>query len=324
MTARLPPPLVSVCLPVLNGRNRVVEAVDSALSQDYPNVEIVVVDDGSTDGTPGILRRRYGTQIRLLVNPARAGQSRATNRCICHARGALVKLLDHDDTLEPNCVSRLVDALIRHPSAGMAFGRRKVTVDIDAPAGREWLERYGEVHEGFSSLHALNRGRRLFEEMLANGLRDNWIGEPTSVMLRRECLERLGGLHLYVEHPTDLDLWLRIMAHYDVAFVDEQLSTYRHLVGSLTDRARGQRVHWLDRLWILEGLMTYREVARDYPQLAQIRSAERRMAFRTVASKARYPIRDSPPLRPYARYLTYRARSSFSETALFGLVRQAD
>ena len=240
MTSRQP--LVSVCLPVLNQRDLVCEAIDSALGQDYSNIEIVVVDDGSRDGTPEVLRGRYGDRIRLLLNPARVGQARATGRCIRHAHGAFVKFLDHDDTLEPNSVSRLVEVLERHPTAGMAFGRRNGYSSIlTLPMDCVWRERYGEVHTGFKSLDALNPGKRLFEEMLANGLRENWIGEPTSVMVRRRCLEHLGGLHLYVQAPVDLDLWLRVMAHYDVAFVDEQLSTFRHFGDSQTDRARGAR-----------------------------------------------------------------------------------
>ena len=140
VTTRPQQPLVSVCLPVLNQRDLVGEAIDSALDQDYSNIEIVVVDDGSTDGTPEVLRRRYGDRIRLLLNPARAGQARATSRCIRHSHGALVKFLDHDDTLSPHCVSRLVEALLRYPSAGMAFGRRHVlsilTLPADVPGSR--------------------------------------------------------------------------------------------------------------------------------------------------------------------------------------------
>ena len=170
---------------------------------------------------------------------------------------------------------------------------------------------------------ALNHGHRLFEEMLANGLGDNWIGEPTSVMVRRRCLEHLGGLHLYVQATLDLDLWLRVMAHYDVAFVDEQLSTFRRLAGSQTDRVRGPGLHWLDRLWILEGLMSYPELARAYPRLAQMRSAERRMALRTAASKVRHPRRETPPLRLGWRYLAYCARRPLRAPELFGRVDQA-
>ncbi len=320
---RPPQPLVSVCLPVLNQRDLVGQAIDSALDQDFSNIEIVVVDDGSTDGTPEVLHRRYGDRIRLLLNPARTGQARATGRCIRHSHGALVKFLDHDDTLMPNCVSRLVEALLSHPSAGMAFSRRRVLTDPDAPSGPAWLERFGEVHTGFSSLDALNHGTRLFEEMLANGLGDNWIGEPTSVMVRRTCLEHLGGLHLYVQATLDLDLWLRVMAHYDVAFVDEELSMFRRLAGSQTDRARGRRANWLDRLWILEGLMSYPESARAYPQLAHMRSVERRMAFRTAASKVRHPLREAPPLRLGGRYLAYCARRHVGAPGPFGRVDQA-
>jgi glycosyltransferase involved in cell wall biosynthesis len=319
----MPAPLVSVCVPVLNERDLVCEAIDSALGQDHPNIEIVVVDDGSTDGTPDVLRERYGDRIRLLVNPSQAGQARATSRCIRHSHGAFVKFLDHDDTLQPNSVSQLVEALLGHPSAGMAFGRRRVSIDPDSPDGLEWLERFGEVHKGFSSLQTLNPGSKLFEEMLANELRENWVGEPTSVMVRRTCLERLGGLHLYVQATVDLDLWLRVMAHFDVAFVDERLSTFRRRADSLTDRARGEKLNWLDRLWTLEGLMSYRDLPEAYPQLARMRSAERRMAFRTAANKVRHPRSDAPPLRLYRRYLAYRARDPLGKPRLFGRINHA-
>src|SRR3954462_2551836 len=122
-------PLVSVCVPVLDGGDLVAEAVDSALAQDYPHTEIVVVDDGSSDGTPDLLRRRYGDRIRLLVNPTRSGQSRATNICVAHAQGEFVKFLPHDDPLEPHSGSGPAGALARHPLAGMSFGRPKGLVD---------------------------------------------------------------------------------------------------------------------------------------------------------------------------------------------------
>ena len=118
--------------------------------------------------------------------------------------------------------------------------------------------------------------------MIKDGIRENWIGEPSSVMVRRECFEKVGGFSLHVRQATDLDLWLRLMAHYEVGLIDAELNVYRHSQASLTAVNKRRRMDWLDRLWILEGLWSYETVVRDYPELARELRAERRMARRTV------------------------------------------
>ena len=277
----LPP--VSICLPVFNGEDLVGRAVRSALSQEYSNTEIVIVDDASTDRTVDALREEFGDRIRLFRNAERSGQAKTTNATIGLAGGDFIKFLHHDDYVEPRCVSRMVETLLRHPSTGMVFSRRRVELAPEVGDVDDWVSRYRDVHLGFDSLQEFNPGPRIFQQLLANDLRDNWIGEPVCVMVRRQCLRQVGCFALHVGSTLDLDLWLRLAGHYDVAFIDEELATYRHSPVSniSSDRLKGE--HWLDRLWTLEGLSAYQELVRRYPYLTELRRRERRMAFRTMA-----------------------------------------
>jgi glycosyltransferase involved in cell wall biosynthesis len=276
-------PLVSICLPVLNGERLVARAVESALAQDYPNIEVVVVDDASTDGTVELLLDAFGDRIRLYGNRVRAGQGTTTNATLALARGRFIKFLHHDDVLHPDCVSRMVEMLQRHPSAGMVFSRRRVELASDDEAARAWLERYGNVHLGFEDLRELNVAPRLFDQLLANGLHDNWIGEPVCVMVRRDCLEQVGGFSLKVRGGVDLGVWLRFAACFDIAFIDRELVTYRRSATSHIGKERDRGEHWLDRLWMLEGLLALPDIARGYPRLVEFRARERRMARRATA-----------------------------------------
>ncbi len=278
-----------------------INAVESALAQDYPNTEIVIVDDASQDETVQILRDRFAGGVRLEVNAANGGSCAAANASVAHSNGSLIKFLHQDDLLGPDCVSKMVACLQEHESVGMVFSRRRVALEADTPAAREWHEKYRELHRGFSSLEPLSPGLRLLREIVVGDLQ-NWIGEPCCVMVRRECFERLGGLDPQVSQLHDLDHWLRIMTRYDVGFVDEELATYRHSRDSLTASVRRQRKDWLDRLWILETLMSIENVRRSVPEVEPRWRAERRMAFRTVV---RHILRSRPDDPPMALWRTY-------------------
>jgi glycosyltransferase involved in cell wall biosynthesis len=293
---------------VFNGADLVCNAVHSALTQDYPNVEAVIADDASRDDTVQILRDRFGDSIRLKVSGSNRGQSRTANAAVAHSKGSLIKFLHHDDRLEPYCVSKMVTALQGHDSAGMAFSRRRVELDPNAGAAeRRWLQIHGDPPSGFSSIQSVNSGLRLLREIIAGGFK-NLIGEPSCVMVKRECLDSSGGFHPHIQLAVDLDLWLRIMARYDVVFIDEDLATYRHSPRSLTGTVLNGRNEWLDRLWILDTLASRREVRRAVPEVKRLWRAERRMAFRTVVRHALRPQPGDPPVGLWGAYAVHRIR----------------
>ena len=121
-------PLVSILIPAYNAERYVAAAVDSALAQTYPRVEVVVVNDGSTDGTRGVLATYEGRGVRVIDQP-NAGQCAAANRAFHESRGDLIKFFDADDILHPEHVARQVERL----------GPRR-----DAVAMGEWARFYGD------------------------------------------------------------------------------------------------------------------------------------------------------------------------------------
>src|SRR5437588_8649459 len=93
------PPLVSVCIPTFNGGRFIDAALSSALAQDYPNVEVVIVDDASTDDTVSRLRTAEGAGVRVFCHARRRGHNMTWNETIERAHGALIKFLHQDDQL---------------------------------------------------------------------------------------------------------------------------------------------------------------------------------------------------------------------------------
>jgi len=108
-------PLVSVIIPAYNATAFLGETLDSVLAQTYPNLEIIVVDDGSTDDTPDLLGS-YGDRIRVL-RQANSGQATARNHGAREAHGELLAFLDSDDLWDPDKIARQVELLDRFPTA---------------------------------------------------------------------------------------------------------------------------------------------------------------------------------------------------------------
>lgn len=113
-------PLVTTVIPVYNGERYLREAIDSVLAQDYPELELLVIDDGSTDGSADIARS-YGDRIRYHYQP-NAGLSAAQNAGIAQARGAFIAYLDCDDLWVPGKLSLQMHVFRREPATDMVFG----------------------------------------------------------------------------------------------------------------------------------------------------------------------------------------------------------
>ncbi len=114
-------PLVSVVLPAYNGEAFLAEAIESILTQDYAHLEIVFVDDGSTDGTAKIAAG-FGEKLRYVYQPNSGKPAAARNRGVQLALGDLVAFLDQDDLWLPNTLARKVSELVHDPDLDVAMG----------------------------------------------------------------------------------------------------------------------------------------------------------------------------------------------------------
>jgi len=192
------PVRVSVIVPVYNRAAFVADALRSALEQECPGgMEIVVVDDGSTDETPDVLAElaRRHSEIRV-IRQENAGPAHARNRALQEARGEYLALLDSDDVWLPGKLASQVALLDAHP--GAAF----VHSDVD----EFWEEGEGK----WTRRPAIVSGH-----VLRALLRRNVIHTMT-VMLRRSVLDEVGGFDPEYPPCEDWDLWLRIAAAHPI------------------------------------------------------------------------------------------------------------
>jgi glycosyltransferase involved in cell wall biosynthesis len=311
--------LVSVCIPTFNRARFIESALDSALAQTYQPLEVIVVDDASQDDTVERVRAYDDPRIRLWVNRRQVGQSENRNRTIARAHGQLIKFLDSDDELAPDCVERMVELFAQDSAIGLVFARRRISYEGTNPlADQVWRAKYGTLDRGFGVLKRVNDGPALFARCLVAGLRENWIGEPSAVMVRRSHLALSGGFGTRVVLNGDIDLWLRLLSHCLVGFIDADLVVYRRGHDSVTGQSGLRRNHWTDLLWTLEALAGDGELCAIHPELHRLLRAERRQAWRTAARLGHPRGGAAVPLQPYLSYLRFRALSLIgSPPALF-------
>ncbi len=200
---------VSAVIPVYNGAGTISRAIESALSQQFDGLEIIVVDDGSTDATPAALAN-FGSQIRV-VGQRRSGPSAARNHGAAIAAGEYLAFLDADDEWMPGKLSKMSGALDSAPAAVLAYSGFK---SVDG-SGREMA---GLVDA--ASDHAPSMG-----EMLTRW----WPILTSTVVMRRKVFDLCGGFHEAFKSAgyEDPYLWLLAREHGDFVYIREPLVVYR-------------------------------------------------------------------------------------------------
>lgn len=201
-------PRVSVVIPTYNYARYVPEAINSVLAQSFEELEVIVVDDGSTDKTVEILRAFSG-QIRNIRQEHR-GLSAARNTGIRAARGQYVAFLDSDDLWLPEKVSLQVARLDAEPEVGLVYCEA-LLFDDSAPATLT-LHSYWASHPSGRILPWL--------------VRQNVVPSPTP-MVRRELFERVGLFDETLSACEDWDMWIRIGRVCEIAYVNQVLAKYR-------------------------------------------------------------------------------------------------
>lgn len=199
------PVLVSVILPTYNRAWILKEALDSVLSQDYPAIELIVVDDGSTDGTMDLLAG-YEDKI-CLIRQENKGVSAARNAGIKNARGEFIALIDSDDAWDRRKISCQVDFFMANPGAMICQ-----TEEI-------WIRNNKRVNPKVK--HKKMSGM-IFEPSL-----NLCLVSPSAVMMRKELFKRKGLFNEAFTVCEDYDLWLRITCDTPVFLIDKPYTIKR-------------------------------------------------------------------------------------------------
>lgn len=213
-------PLVSVVIPLYNAGTYICETLRSILSQDYPNLEVIVVDDCSSDGSFEVvaefIRDQNEARIQLTKNDKNLGPEGNWNNALELAKGFYVKLVCSDDTLEPHAISRQVRIFESSQNLGLSLvtGSRVV---INSKGER--LGTRGSFKAGrHSSLLAIKK-------VIRSGT--NPLGEPAAGMFKKADAMKIGGYRIYSPYAIDVDFWIRLLQLGDLWFIKEPVSTFR-------------------------------------------------------------------------------------------------
>lgn len=196
---------VSTIIPTYNYGRFLIKAIDSVLHQTYPHHEIIVVDDASTDDTRQIVQNYSDPRIRYTCHDVNRGPSAARNTGIRLARGAFVAFLDSDDEWLPEKLQLQLDLFRNGPDdLGLVYCSAK---------------HVNESNETLAVVQARVRNRALMD--VQN------IGLPSTVMIKRQCFDRVGLFDETILCHEDWDMWLRISQLYLVDYVDQILVIHR-------------------------------------------------------------------------------------------------
>lgn len=215
-TAGTSDPLVSIVIPTYNRRHFVADAIESCLSQTYANCELIVVDDGSTDGTADLLRETYGDRI-VLVAQANQGPGIARNSGIAAASGEFIHFLDADDQLHRQKIEIGLDAFRSRPHVSVVYTHFQfVASDGETPIETPPFEQYTD--DVFCEL-LRQTGCRIL---------------TSSSMIRAEALGAVGGFAADTDFRSaeDWDLFLRLAMSHSFYGIDKPL-VYRRMHDSM-------------------------------------------------------------------------------------------
>lgn len=198
------PPRVSIITPSYNQAAYLEQTLRSVLEQDYPDLEYLVADGASTDGSVEIIRR-YAPRLAWWVSEKDSGQGEAINKGFARASGEIVAWINSDDYYLPGAIAAAVQAFESHPEVGLVFGD---VVSIDGAGQPINVMTYGSWG-------------------LAELARFNIIGQ-SSVFLRRSVLEQAGLLDTSYHMLLDHHLWLRVARQTGILYVPQRWSAARY------------------------------------------------------------------------------------------------
>jgi glycosyltransferase involved in cell wall biosynthesis len=209
-------PLVSVIIPAYNAERFVARTLESVLSQTYTNIQVLVVNDGSTDGTVKIVESyaQKDSRIRILHQP-NLGAPAARNCAIKSCEGEYIAPVDADDIWHKEKIQAQIECFLHSsPSVGLVYSWSKIIDENDNPLT-------GIAHE--------YRGN-----VLAELIYSNFVGNGSSPMIRRSCFQTVGDFNLHLQGGQDWDMYLRFAERYQFQVIPKYHVGYRRVLNSIS------------------------------------------------------------------------------------------
>jgi len=222
-------PLVSICIPVFNGEKYLEKCIDSAIFQSYKKIEIIIVDDGSTDNSQRIINQYAlkDERIKTISNSQNLGLTRNWNTCIEFSSGEWIKFLFQDDYLSVNCIESMLNAFDN--KTPLIVCKRTFVLKDTAEANLH--DYYKNKVLTFEKLGVAEKKKVITSTMISNfackNIGMNFIGEPTSILFRKEIVNSLGMFNTNLQQICDFEFALRIASNYGLIYINEPLTFFR-------------------------------------------------------------------------------------------------
>lgn len=221
--------LVSIIIPTYNCERYISQTIDSVLAQDYNAIELLIIDDGSTDNTKKIVLD-YGDRLRL-ISRKNSGVCVARNMGLAEAKGQFICWMDHDDYWYPDKISQQVKAFNRHDDVGVVYSNftrwnsnsAGIFPTPDSYIKKSFIDKFDPEHSGWIY--------HLF-------LLDCYMLTSTA-MFRRDVFEKCGAFDESLPYGEDWDLWLRISREYPFLKLNQSTTLYRQHQGQGSRMVRG-------------------------------------------------------------------------------------
>jgi glycosyltransferase involved in cell wall biosynthesis len=227
-------PDISVILPAYNSAAMIGEAVDSVLSQTGVSLELIVVDDGSTDATADVVAHYADTRVRF-IRQENKGPGAARNTGITHARADHIAFLDSDDIFLPGSLKPRLAIFQRYPDVDFVFADAYVELKegdiarVPFYRGRAMLSKFKDcIEKRDGNVYFLNKNQR------DCCMRDNLFPWTGTVLVRKSCLVSLGLFDEHLRGSEDKLMWIKLMKSYRVAFLDMPCAVYKKYRSGLT------------------------------------------------------------------------------------------
>lgn len=213
-------PAISVAMSVFNGEAFLDEAIESVRTQGFADFEFLIVDDGSSDSSPAIIRRHAQADPRIVpILRENRGLVASLNEMIERARAPVIARMDADDACRSDRFAKQIAFLTAHPDHGVVGSWSEDIGEDGAPLRGEGAD-HPVSHQDV--LAAIERGRHV-------------ICHPVA-MFRRDVVRQVGGYHAAFRHCEDFDLWLRLASVTRIANIPERLIRYRRYPGQVSNR----------------------------------------------------------------------------------------
>ena len=217
---------ISVIIPVFNGEATIRETIDSIVNQTFRDIEIIIINDGSTDATLETIKEISDSRIKIF-SYSNAGLSASRNRGISQATGEYISFIDADDLWTPDKLELQWQALQQNPQAAVAYS---------------WTDYIDESSKFLKSGRRIKVNGDAFSKLLVT----NFLENGSNQLIRKTALEKVGGFDESLNASEDFDMWLRLATNYQFICVEKPQILYRTSTTSMSTNLKRQETASLE------------------------------------------------------------------------------